>query len=60
MRPHPIHGQKNTTKTHNSVRPHPPKTRRVGPGSGINPNTTQTQTPRGVTVGTLIRGPPLR
>eukprot|EP00962_Isochrysis_galbana_P026379 scaffold8181_cov116-Isochrysis_galbana.AAC.3 len=46
--------------TFGTIESHPPKTHRVGPGSGINPSTTQAQTPRGVTVGTLTRGPPLR
>eukprot|EP00962_Isochrysis_galbana_P021226 scaffold6274_cov132-Isochrysis_galbana.AAC.3 len=46
-----------TTKPHNSNRTHPPKTHRVDPGSGTNPTKTQAQTPRGVTVGTLKRGP---
>eukprot|EP00962_Isochrysis_galbana_P020090 scaffold5868_cov120-Isochrysis_galbana.AAC.8 len=32
----------------------------LGPGSGTNSRQSQTQTPRGVTVGTLKRGPPLR
>eukprot|EP00962_Isochrysis_galbana_P009557 scaffold2664_cov117-Isochrysis_galbana.AAC.4 len=32
----------------------------MDPGSGTKSRKTQTQTPRGVTVGTLKRGPPLR
>eukprot|EP00962_Isochrysis_galbana_P019345 scaffold5637_cov121-Isochrysis_galbana.AAC.1 len=32
----------------------------MGPGSETNSRQSQTQTPRGVTVGTLKRGPPLR
>eukprot|EP00962_Isochrysis_galbana_P046039 scaffold18369_cov111-Isochrysis_galbana.AAC.1 len=32
----------------------------MDPGSGTNSRKSQAQTPRGVTVGTLKRGPPLR